>query len=334
MIRKLPISYTDQPDGECWTFYKYAILKAHPVAAPWLASHIEFYINENMCGGYGDADCDYYRMRYYGDILSMTRIPVSDVTEGEIISTICDEIDNNRYIVTYLNFNRLYDRDGISLHELLVYGYDKEKTVFYCPVLFGGYFEETEIAFESLATAYKDARDVYMKDGWQLLAKRSYYFGITSVRVRQDYNNDNFVADLIDKLDHEINGKRIVQTVLPDNAPTARVCYTGNACFVGLSEYLRGAIEEGTISEEILFRLTRTLRMMYDYRRLLLFSMEWFAKTVNGQNDPEMIAAIEQYTDCSDDVHRCCLMLCKYEQTKEVYILERIRIKLGNLQKK
>lgn len=334
MKKKLPISYVDQPSGECWTFYKYAILRAHPVAAPWLVSHIEFYIDENMRGGYGDTDCDYYRMRYYSDILTMMRIPVSDVTEDEIVSTICGEIDNGHYIVMYLNYNRLFGKAGVYSHEILIYGYDEEKALFYSPLLSGGSFKETEITFESIAAAYKDVREEYMRDGWQLLALRSYYFGITSICVRRDYQNDNFVADLVDKLDHEIHGKRIVQTVLSDNDLIDRVCYTGNACFVGLSTFLRGAIEAGTISKTVSIQLMRTLRMMYDYRRLMLFSIEWFAKMVNGQNDTEMVATIRQYAECSNIMHRCCLMLCKYELKENISILDRVRIILDDLQKK
>lgn len=187
-----------------------------------------------MCGWYGSADCDYFRMRYYSDILSMTRVPVSEVKEDEIVSTVCGEIDNDHYIVMYLIFCRLCGKAEASFRELLIYGYDKEKEIFYCPLLTGGSFKETEISFELIADAYKDVCEEYMRDSWQLLIKRSFYFGITSVRIRRDYQNDNFVADLIYKVDHEIQGKRIVQTVLSDNNSVDRVCYTGNACFVCL----------------------------------------------------------------------------------------------------
>ena len=331
-MNKLPVSYIEQPNGECWTFYKFAILKAHPVATPWLATHVEFYINENMCGGYGNADCDYYRMRYYSDILSMTRIPVSDVTDDEIVSTICEEIDKGHYIVIYLNFNRIFRyNDDLRLHELLVYGYDKEREVFYCPMLTEGSFKEAELPFETIRLAYKDARDCYMQDGWRLLMMRSYYFGITAIRVRRDYLNDNFAADLIDKIDHELHGMRIIQTDLMQAELQDRICYTGIACYTGLSSCINSALTEGVISKTMLFRLIRTLKMMCDYRKLFQFAMDWFAETVKGENDSELLSIRSRYSACADEVQRCYLMLCKYTQKENARLLESVRLTLDEL---
>lgn len=333
-MKKLPLSYSEQPSGECWTFYKFAILKANPIAAPWISTHIEFYINENMCGGYGNADCDYYKMRYYNDILSMTRIPVIDTTADKIVPTICKEIDDKHYIILYLNFNRFSNLKDISLHELLIYGYDEEKRVFYCSYLINGRFKEVEISFEKVKVAYNDAREYYMQDGWQLLARRNYYFGITSLHIRTDYQNDNFVADLIDKIDHEIHGQRIIQTDLSENFPKDRVCYTGSACFIGLSNCITNVIEKGVISKTLLWRLIRTLKMMSDYRILFLSAMDWFSDTVKGENNSGLITVRNLYEECATEIQRCYLMLCKYEQTGHMHLLENTKSTLDTLHKK
>lgn len=333
-MKKLPISYMDQLNGECWTFYKFAILKAHSVATSWLATHVEFYINENLRGVYGNADCNHYKMNYFSDILSMTRIAASEVTSNEIVSTIINEIDKEHYIVMYLNFDRFYGLEGVSLHEILIYGYDREKEFFYCPYLIDGSFKEVQIPFKIVAMAYNDAREYYMQDGWQLLAQRSYYFGITSIRIRNDYQNDNFVADLIDKLDHEVHGQRIIQTDLSERVLKERVCYTGNACFTGLSDCIKHAVRQGLISDTILWEMIRTLKMMYDYRILFLSSMDWFAETVNGQNDAGLMTIMTEYKLCADKIQRCYLMLCKYDQTGEICSLESTKSLLDTLQKK
>lgn len=333
-MKKLPITYSNQPSGECWTFYKFAILKSYTIAEPWLATHIEFYINENMCGGYGNADCDYYRMCYYSDILSMARIPVSEITADTIIHTLCNEIDKEHYIVLYLDFNQLHGKQGVFLHELLIYGYNKEKGVFYCPRVYNGAFKEVEISFDALTLAYKSSQEYYLQDGWKLLSKRSYYFGITSISMRHDYKNDNFIADYIDKLDHEIHGRQIVQTDLSVNNLKDRVCYTGTACFKGLSNCIKTYISNNLTSEILIKRMIRTMKMMYDYRILFLSSMDWFVVKIGGDVDSKFIKIRNQYKECSIEVQRNYIMLCKYLQTANIHLLESVELSLNILYSK
>lgn len=78
---------------------------------------------------------------------------------------------------------------------------------------------------------------------------------------------------------------------------------------------------EGSISEIVVFRLLRTLRMMYDYRRLFWFSMEWFVNKVKGRNDSNLMTTINDYNECSNDVQHCYLMICKYAQTKKFILV-------------
>ena len=264
----------------------------------------------------------------------MTRIPVSEITSEEIVSVICSEIDQEHYVILYLDSNCLYGNNGISLHELLIYGYDREEENFYCPFLVGSNFKEGKITFDTVKASYKNARECYMHDGWRLLVKRSYFFGITSIRVRLDYRNDNFVADILDKIDHDIHGRRIVQTDFSEEIFNNRVCYTGNACFRGLSDYIQNALKKGAISETVMQRLIRTLKMMYDYRILFLSSIDWFVEAVNGQSDSALMTVKEQYTSCANEIQRCYLMLCKCVKTKEFQLLYNTVTLLNILQKK
>lgn len=333
-VKKLPIIYENQLNGECWTFYKFAILNSSLIAKPWLATHIEFYINENMCGGYGDPDGDYYRMRYYSDILSFERISASDTTPEKIVRVIHDEIEKDRYVILYLNFNRLYGAEGVSLHELLVYGFDDNRKICYCPFLINGKFKEVEIPFDLIQEGYEEARNLYLDNGWRLLVKRSYYFGITSLKIRDDYLNDNWVADYIDKIDHEIHGNRIVKMDLSVDKPVEHTIYTGNACLIGLSIYLEKVSAEGSISDTVSWRLVRTLKMMYDYRQLFISSMEWFVDIVNGNDNKTLLTIINEYMLCAKCIQYCYLMFCKYIQTKNVHLIEKIKNILDELQLK
>ena len=333
-MKKLPISYENQLNGECWTFYKFSILSTSEIAKPWLATHIEFYINENMSGGYGDSDGDYYRMRYYSDVLSFERISASDTTPEKIVRVIYDEIEKDRYVVLYLNFNRLYGREGVSLHELLVYGYDDERKICYCPFLINGKFKEVEIPFDLIQKGYEDARNLYLADGWQLLVNRSFYFGITSLKIRDDYRNDNWVADYIDKIDHEIQGKRIIQIDVRTKEPVERTIYTGNASLNGLSSFFEKFTIDELVPDNVSWRLIRTLKMMHDYRTLFVSSIEWFVQMVNGGNNKALLSVLSEYKRCSDSVQRCYLLLCKYTQTKDIHLIESIKNTLDELHQK
>lgn len=332
-MKKLPLSYDNQLNGECWTFYKFSILNTAEIAKPWLATHIEFYINENMCGGYGDYDGEYYRMRYYSDILSMQRISVSNTTSDKALDIIHGEIEKGRYIILYLNFNRFYNIEGISLHELLIYGYDDEKKIYHCPFLINGKFKEVEVPYDLVQVAYDDARKLYIEDGWQLLVNRSYYFGITSLQIRDDYRNDNWVADYIDKIDHELHGKRIIQVDVCSKEQTERIIYTGNACLDGLSSFLKKTYEDSFLSETMSWRLLRTFKMMYDYRRIFISSIEWFIETINCKNEA-LFKVLAEYEECANNVKNCYLMLYKYLLKKDFHLIECIIHTLEKLQLK
>lgn len=328
-MKKLLFSYDNQLNGECWTFYKLAILNTSQIAKSWLATHIEFYINENMCGGYSNADGDYYRMRYFADILAMRRLPVSVIIPRELIDIIMKEIDISHYIVVYVNSKRLNNIKGLSLHELLIYGYDENKRVCFCPVLCHGRFIEKEIPFDIIVEAYNDARNHFLSNGWNLLVKRSFFFGITALFLREDFQNDNWMADYIDKIDHEIHGKRIVQTDINDETKRERVIYTGQACLVGLCSYFNDVItEKKEISEEMLQRLCRTLKMMYDYRCLFLSSMMWFINMASLCNNSKIMRLYNDYRLCAQRIQNCYLLLCKYHHTRCIEILEDIKYSL------
>ena len=317
MIIKNRINFDCQLNGECWTFYKFAILSAHTVSKTWLATHIEFYINENLCGGYGNADCDYYKMRYYADILKAKRIPVKDVEEKNVVNTLIDEIDNTHYVVIYVDYKALFSLESSRLHELLVYGYDDVKRVFYCPMLENGRFIEKEIPFSVLAESYSSARELYMQDGWTLLMHRSYYFGITSLEVNKDYINDNCIADLIDKIDHEIGGMKITQVRMGTDEQQERVCHTGNACFAPLVSYIESAIREDKTDKSVFSRIIRTLKMMFDFRMLMLFSIKWFSEYVNAKQDENLQKIYNDYESCAYDIQKTYLLLLKTEYDKK-----------------
>lgn len=224
--------------------------------------------------------------------------------------------------------------EDTSLHELLIYGYDMKKKTFCCPFLIEGSFKEVEISFDTIKLAYDDVRKLYMQDGWRLLVKRNYYFGITSVSLRSDYCNDNYIADYLNKIDHEIHGKQIIQKDLSDENPTKRICYTGNACLLGLADFIKNVAQEKLINENVLWRLIRTLKMMRDYRTLFLLSMNWFAETIGGRDDTILVASKKEYKLCANEIEHCYLRLCKYMLTKDIQLLYKTSSALEDVQRR
>lgn len=321
-MKKLPIELNNQVNGECWTFYKLSIMLSSPIAKQWLATHMEFYINENFCGGYSNADCEYYHMRYFQDVFDIHKIPVMKTPPEKIVKTIISEIDSGNYVVLYLNFRRFFGIDNkVTLHELLLHGYDENQGVFYAPYLVNGRFEEAKVSFELIEVAYKDAYFQYLQDGWSLLGKRTFFFGISSIHVRDDYKNDNWFADYINKIDHEIHGRKIVQTQMVYDITEPRICYTGLACYCILSEIFMEKGSKDGFNEKITENLIRSLKMLHDHKALFAWSVEWFINQVGGQNNSELVKVLADYNDYTTELERCCLMLCKYDQTKKSELL-------------
>ena len=162
MKKILPIAIKDNPIvSACWTFAKTAIIKTSPYAEDWMASHLQLYMDHTFCTYFGESN-SMYPPGYYDDILHTKNLDVFSINTDNIIPTIKGNLDEGRYILLRTNWNTADKREP-RFHEVLIYGYDDEKQVFFVPLMEDRIFVPAEVSFEHIKTSHLLMIEEYKK---------------------------------------------------------------------------------------------------------------------------------------------------------------------------
>lgn len=322
IMKKLPVNLENQLDSECWTFYKMAILYTIENADVWLSTHMNYYVGDDLAGRFGEFG-NIYDMNYFADILEFGCIPVMDTPPDILKERIINELNQNKYVIIYLDYGELQQSAREYIHEILVYGYNDEG--FFCPILKKGKFRETIIPFERFKVAYTKRFNQYLSDGWNLLCTRNFYFGITTVVPKTDYKNDNLVFEFIKKLRNESLGNKIIVENKDINTEELirKTYYQGTTALIFFSQ-LFNEKESLYWTENRLIKVTSALKTAFDHRMLLLKNMEFICNYLGATQDAIIQESVNQYKDLSMDISKMYMMVCKYRQIKQIDILKRI----------
>jgi hypothetical protein len=141
---KLPINLLPEIRYECWTYQRMAIIRAYPEFDAWFVHHLN-----SLCIT-SEYDCDFgwFGMKYntishYEDILEIEEKLYKDYDQFNIITEICRRVDEHIYTIIDVDHSKWQnDLKETFVAQLLVYGYDDEKQVFYAPSPIGGWHEE------------------------------------------------------------------------------------------------------------------------------------------------------------------------------------------------
>ena len=319
--KKLNVIYNNDLNGECWTFYKMAVLETHPLAEQWLASHMNYFVNEDLTGRFGDNGTQ-YSMNYYTDILKFRKLSVGKVCPDNLIDVIKSTIDNEKYIIMYLNFDPIYGTTNVN-HETLIYGY--EETSIYCTKLKNGLFNEYSIIFDDLKICYENIYREYMHNGWLLICRRPFFFGITQVSLNDDYVNDNWIQGMLEKIRFEKNGCKIVKCPIEERETEfiSTTYYEGLSALTYFAD-LFWKTDQTFWTDYRLFRINAAIKTAYDHRLLLLRNMKYFCNYMDAKDDISMVKAIDDYEKAIQNIKYVHLMINKYKINKNSEILTRI----------
>ena len=356
-LKKLPLKNDPIITSECWTYYKMAIIETHPNAKAWLASHMKLmsttfpftksFYGENM---------HIHNMHYYGEILIIEEInPLYLMDNSSFSRKLVAEIDNGNYIVIYCNTPTLDDinSDEIFAHEILLYGYDTKRKIFYVlPSPTYGYDTERkvyyplpspnkepdggiEVSFSTLEIAYRQMMDNWNVDPTSLYSKREIEFTVARMHLRKDYSGCNAVYDAIERIENEMDSTESVRKSYDEfgNLLTEKTSVMGLANISLLQEIVRDIIINPVKNDIRGIPLSQNIMPMFrkfcEMRKLIYISIKFVISALNIE-DLSALAVADEYSKCINNMEKMLYMSAKFRITGDTNILLRIEEELDS----
>lgn len=312
--------------SECWSYYKLSIVQEKPFFDLWLASHMKVYLKQNGIAVFGE-NGEIHPLSYYSDILTISDASIVAIKKDDIVQFLIDQINNNNYVIVYLNFERIEDINTTDFlhHETLIYGYDIETQEFIVPMLANGSFREARIGFKELAVAYDDVRIYYMDDASMLFTKRKYFDCITILKPKAEYENANVYYDFISKLKWEREGNVFNRQKYTGDFEDMEdyIYYTGITCMKYMAKFLARLMKSDEANEENLYICRKSCLKLYENQNIILRSMRWFEERIDPQNSI-LKSQSQKYEECCKRMYANVLLFDKYALTQKSNVLERI----------
>lgn len=309
--KKLPIVLDTAIISECWTFAKLAVIQTSKYAEAWLASHLTLH-RTSWLTYFGDCH-SYHDLAYYEDILTIREMDIFSLDGDRLVEALKQNVDRESYSLIYTDWN-ISGEGEPRFHEILIYGYNDEKQVFYAPILSGRRFKEAEFPYahiqKSLPLFLEHVKSGNKSRLWTSLKYQLLFFTIS---LKKEYSPDFCAYAAFKKIMEEANGRQICGVSLEDNwAPVFEERkYSGIACLHSMRLALNYLFQRGSLPDRC-EKLTLSFKKIHEHRALLLLSMKYIVKTW-AIDAPEILELIDTYQHCCDRTEGWYLTALKYE---------------------
>ena len=289
---------------------------------------------------------------YFDDILSIREISACQIRNQNLIEILTNEISNGNYLALNCNYPRLFtDKPNFfNIHEAYLFGFDKKKEIFYGTALQkSGRFEEIEFSFSYVQAAFDEATCYFIEHPEELVERQCFFFHISSIRLKDAYQNDNSVYLFLQKLRDELHGsKRTARFYCQDGQLPAESAffyseegkiaevgeyYTGLACLLLLREDINKLVNDKNILEVSAHNLTKSLKKLHEHQSIIQMSMEWFMRELSIQ-DVNLHHLVQEYKEYCATMQQTYLMALKFEMNRDTAMLQRIQDELFRLYQK
>lgn len=98
---------------ECWLYNRLAIIQASRYAEDWIASHYNLYMAPDGNFLFGDMEIDL--PSYHDEILQRRQIRLCSLSKENIVDTLRNNIQNNRYIVMFVKMNEKHYHEVLHM---------------------------------------------------------------------------------------------------------------------------------------------------------------------------------------------------------------------------
>ncbi|MDR1398931.1 MAG: hypothetical protein LBJ41_03305 [Treponema sp.] len=313
-MKQLPIKLDAAITSECWNFFRTSIIGTVPSGREWIASHYDVFMHWNGHIHFGDG-LNRYAIPYY-DILDQQNLPLEHYGTQDLASHIERWIDEGAYVMIDADTSKLTDNPEFRIHELLVYGYDKERHIFYSPLQNGktGKFEVFELQYDTVLAAVKSVIAYYRKHPLERVTRAcQYFYPLTTIKIRPvQYDDTLFIMMALKKLEAEYTGDRreFVRYEQTREAGERFVNYTGLGCFIGMREILSDLIS--TPDAEVSLSLGTNLFKLYEHHVILVSTLDLLRDKL-GISTPVYDRNLATYKALSGSMRETYLLMKKAE---------------------
>lgn len=330
--------------------YLYAVAEGNDKIYPWLMENFiqtESYLNKN------DKYCDI-------DFLNIPQIRYSSNTALEAQNAFCQYIENMSIYAEIIGYGNVVDfmRNGIAegyyividintqyikaykdmphLHNMLVYGCDDDKSIFYIADFFSGMYEYSICSYEDLGKAalyFNELRSPFYPKGKGLIS----LFRIDG-NCRHEFDIEKFRKALTNYLNYEKEYKAVFRNTNYFNSGENDMRSFGNLHFDNLIKFL-----EWCKSDNKVYVSRWAFSVFYDHKKAINQRLEFLNKTCIGcekeivdyrsvVNEAQLVRNL--YLKCltrkNVQVQNFDKLICKIRRIKEdeERILERLAEKI------
>ncbi|MDR1326558.1 MAG: hypothetical protein LBK00_11030 [Treponema sp.] len=300
--------------SECWNFFRTSIIGTAPSGHEWIASHYAVFMHWGGHIHFGDG-LDRYATPYY-DILEQRSFPLEQYGVQDLASHIERWIDAGAYVMLDADTGKLIENPEFRIHELLMYGYDEERRIFYSPLQNGrtGKFEEFELRYDTVLAAVESVIAYYREYPLERVKRAcQYFYPLTTIKIRAAHYDDTlFILMALKKLEAEYTGYRreFVRYEQTREAGECFVNYTGLGCLIGMRDVLAGLISTPDVG--LSFSIGTSLFKLYEHRGILVSTLELLRDKL-GISDTAYDSGLETYKARSGIMREAYLLMKKAE---------------------
>jgi hypothetical protein len=331
-VKQLPIKLDAAITSECWNFFRTSIIGTAPFGREWIASHYDVFMHWGGHIHFGDG-LDRYAIPYY-DILDQRSFPLEQYGAHDLASHIEQWIDEGAYVMLDADTGKLIENPEFRIHELLVYGYDKERRIFYSSLQNGktGKFEVFELRYDTVLAAVKSVIAYYREHPLERVKRAcQYFYPLTTIKIRPvHYNDALFILMALKKLEAEYTGYRreFIRYERTRETGERFVNYTGLGCLIGMREVLAGLISAPDAG--VSFSIGDNLFKLYEHRIILISTLELLRDKL-GITDPAYDRNLATYKALSGFMREAYLLMKKAEISNKKNSLSNIIQRLDTI---
>lgn len=305
---------------ECWTFNRMLILKTSSYYEDWVASHYNLFV----VNGRFHFEQLIYTPEMYDTILCRRQIRYFEMTESNIVDRFKQELRNGYYLNVMTKPNIADD----WYHEIVLYGYDDRKEIFYA-IGFEGYkFIKVQYSYQFIVDMLKEMKYYFLNEEPKrgLRLSEVFQYPISAFRLKEDYSVEACSFGAFHKLRTELNGKYFGEDVRNIDNWT----YTGISCLVAWEDFLN-EIAGGKSEFSSFLQIETIAKILHEHRKMMLISMKYLQKKWSKALKKEFADNILKYQECCKYVGKWKNMAIKYKMTNDKELLKKILVEIPSV---
>lgn len=272
MQKMLPVSYPPIT-SYTWHSIQLSIVSSYPICEPWIYSNfIHLGTNDDFKGDRTNFDFVKFDYFYYDlnpwlrkttekiSYESLTRtLSKSNQTLSEYIK---EMLDRDCYVSIYLNDyylpNTTFYQNEHVIHEVLIYGYDDEKELFYT----GGIFDTRKYRFST--NRYSEIEEAFLKvDPFDV--EKGKDLSLYGYKINHKEHYPFNLSNVIETIDDYINARDVTNKFAALRSTT-----TNNVCGIKVYEALKQYLQNLSDEKEGYYPDRRPFQILDDHKKLMV----------------------------------------------------------------